>query len=378
MISISLLSGCWRELKERTYDAPKTESEFLAGREPQLRRSTPPMMGGSSIPLREKRILGAIIPDRGNVYFVKATDRIAKLNTVESAFRGVVEQFAVDLETGTPKLELPPGWTLNKLDNSGAGIGLAEMIAEMIVESVEGRIRFTVSKYDLPRDPSMLDEYLLGQINRWRGQVELPAIGVAELRKDLPTIRRNGSEIPAYLFDATGAGAAAASGETLVNPVVPNTSPLPETASSRPPLKLIYTKPEGWELQAARPYREATFKILSGAQEGEVTVSTARDTPVQNAEMWIRQVLPNSDPTTLESLAKKTVADAEPFQSGGKNGKLYTVRGSNLPDARSLMVVSIPMGDGGMSMFVKLNCELRMMEEEKSTFLSFVNSLRWE
>ena len=375
--SIPLFSGCWSELKERTYDAPKIESEFVKGREPQIRRSTPPMMGGSNIPMLEKRILGAIIPDRGNVYFVKATDRIAKLNSVEPDFREVVAQFAIDSETGSPKFDLPPGWSLKLLDNAGAGIGLAEMIAEMLVESPDGRIRFTVSKYDLPRDPAMLDDYLLGQINRWRGQVELPAIGVAELRKDLPTIPRNGAALPAYLFDANGAGANTVA-DAPVNPSVPSESSVSAPVPSRMPLKLVYDKPAGWELQAAKPYREATFKLSKDAKEGEVTLTTARDSPVQNAAMWIDQVLPKSDSATVESLAKKTVEEAEPIQSGGKTGKLYTVRASDQPDARSLMVVSIPMGEGGMSMFVKLNCELRIMEQEKSTFLSFVNSLRWE
>jgi hypothetical protein len=147
---------------------------------------------------------------------------------------------------------------------------------------------------------------------------------------------------------------------------------------TRPALKLVYDKPDGWELQAARPYREATFKLTKDAKVGEVTVSTARDAPVQNAAMWVGQVLPNNEPASLESLAVKTVDEAESFQAGTKTGKLYSIRASDQPEARSLLVVAIPMGSDGMSMFVKLNCELRMMEEEKSTFLSFVNSLRWE
>ena len=210
LCSIVFLSGCWEELKERTYDAPKIESEFVKGREPQLRRTPPmagPMMGGSNIPIREKRILGAIIPDGGSVFFVKATDRVAKLDAAEASFRNVVEQFSFDRTTGSLQFELPAGWTMKSLDNSGAGIGLAEMIAEINFEAPGGRIRFTVSKYDnLPRDPSMFDEYLLGQINRWRGQVEQPAMTVTDL-KSLTTIARKGASMPAYLFDANGAGA---------------------------------------------------------------------------------------------------------------------------------------------------------------------------
>ena len=372
-------SGCWRELKERTYDAPKNESEFVKGREPQPRRALPPIMGSGRIPLDDRRILGAVIPDGGNVYFVKATDRIAQLASAESAFRSVVEQFAIDPGTGVPKLELPQGWTVKQLDNANAGIGLAEMIAEINFEAAAGRIRFTVSKYERPKEKAMWDEYLLSQINRWRGQLELPPITVSELQKELPTIPRQGEPLPAYLFDAQG-GVAEVSSPGPKSPAEPNRQAdvQPSAPPEIPSLKLVYDKPEGWELQPARPYREATFKLTKDAKVGEVTVSTARDAPVQNAAMWISQVLPNNEPTAMESLAIKTVDEAESFQAGTKTGKLYAIRASDQPEARSLLVVAIPMGNDGMSMFVKLNCELRMMEEEKSTFLSFVNSLHWE
>ena len=207
VVLIATLSGCWRELKERSYDAPKIESEFVKGREPQPRRSAPLMMGGSNIPLEDKRILAAVIPDATNVYFVKATDRIAKLASAESEFRSVVAKFAVDPASGAPNFELPNGWSLKLLDNAGAGIGLAEMIAEINFEVAGGRVRFTVSKYDMPRDQAMWDEYLLGQINRWRGQVELPPTTVSDMKRDLPTIPRVGETLPAYLFVAQSAGA---------------------------------------------------------------------------------------------------------------------------------------------------------------------------
>ncbi len=379
LVLVVSFSGCWREPKERTYDAPKIESEFVKGREPQPRRAMPPMMGSGRIPLEDRRILGAVIPDGANVYFVKATDRIEQIASAVSAFRSVVEQFAIDSGTGSPKLELPQGWTLKLLDNANAGIGLAEMIAEINFDAAEGRIRFTVSKYERPREQAMWDEYLLSQINRWRGQLELAPITISELQKELPTIPRQGEPLPAYLFDAQG-GVGGVSPAIPKSPSEPNRQAdvQPSPSPAIPSLKLVYDKPDGWELQPARPYREATFKFIKDAKVGEVTVSTAKDSPVQNAAMWISQVLPNNEPAALESLAVKTVDEAESFQAGEKTGKLYSIRASDQPEARSLLVVAIPMGNDGMSMFVKLNCELRMMEEEKSTFLSFVNSLRWE
>ena len=384
IVLIASLSGCWRDLKERSYDAPKIENEFVKGREPQPRRSAPPMMGGSNIPLEDKRILGAVIPDGSNVYFVKATDRIARLALAESEFRSVVEKFAVDPDSGSPKFELPAGWSLKLLDNSGAGIGLAEMIAEIIVEVADGRIRFTVSKYQMPREQALWNEYLLGQINRWRGQVELPPTNVDDMKRDLPMIPRVGGTFPAYLFVAQSTRASSTTTKDAITAKeAPQNAPTkqPDDASIPPPrspLKLIFDKPEGWEIQAPMPYREATFKVTKDGKEAEVTVSTARDSPVQNAAMWVGQVLSSNDRSKLASLAKKTVDEAEPFQAGKRTAKLYTIRESEQPDARSLLVVSIPMGDNGMSVFVKLNCELRLMEQLKSTFLSFVNTLRWE
>lgn len=185
--------------------------------------------------------------------------------------------------------------------------------------------------------------------------------------------------MPAYLFDANGDGASGSTATPAVStPPVSAEPAIAAPPSARPALKLTYDKPDAWELQPPKPYREATFKVTKEGKEAEITVSTARDIPVQNAGMWLSQTISVNDQATLESLALKTVEQAETLQVGTKTAKLYSIRASDQPDARSLLVVAIPMGEGGMSMFVKLNCELRMMEEEKSTFLSFVNTLRWE
>ena len=385
------LPGCWSDLKERSYDAPKIESEFVKGREPRPARPAAPMMGASRIPLQERRILGAIIPDGGDVYFVKATDRTSQLTEAEGSFRSLVEQFAIDTTSGAPKLELPPQWTLKILDNANAGIGLAEMIAELNFEASAGSIRFTVSKYSRPSDPSAWEEYLLSQINRWRGQLEMPPITTPELKKELPTIPREGSAIPAILFDARGSGANLTSPNStspVASPAastVPPSKPTSEPAASTPPptvspaaLKLVYEKPEHWELQPPRLYREATFKFTKDAKEAEVTIATAIDSPVQNAGMWIGILTQSNDPAVIEPLAIKAVDEAETLQFGSRTGKLYTIRASDQPDARSLMVVALPLDTTGRSMFIKLNCELRTMEQEKATFLGFVDSLRWE
>ncbi len=384
LLPIITLAGCWKELKERSYDAPKIESEFIKVPEPRPPRPAAPMMGASRIPLQERRILGAIIPDGEEVYFVKATDRITQLTEAEASFRSLVEQFAIDAASGAPKLDLPAAWTLKILDNANAGIGLAEMIAEFNFAASAGPIRFTVSKYSRPSDPSAWDEYLLSQINRWRGQLEMPPFTLPELKKELPTIPREGAAIPAFLFDARGSTASAmppspsTSTPPSAKPASEPNAAVPSPVASPSALKLDYKKPEHWELQPPRLYREATFKFAKDSKEGEVTIATAIDSPLQNAGMWISQLLQNGDPASIETLAKKTVEEAETLQVGERTGKLYTIRASDQPDARSLMVVAVPLDATGRSIFIKLNCELQTMEQEKAIFLEFVNSVRWE
>jgi len=94
--------------------------------------------------------------------------------------------------------------------------------------------------------------------------------------------------------------------------------------------------------------------------------------------MWYGQLLKKDEPELQTQLATKTVDEAEDIQAGSRTAKLYTVRASDNADSKALLVAAIPTGEPGMCWFVKLNCDLRMIEEEKSVFLGFVNSLSWE
>jgi hypothetical protein len=143
-------------------------------------------------------------------------------------------------------------------------------------------------------------------------------------------------------------------------------------------LKLVYEKPDSWEIQAAKPFRLATFKIANSERPGEVVVSLAKDSPVPNAEMWFEQVLQRDDKAIIRPLATKSVNEAEEIQAGTRPGKLYSIRSGDEATAPVLLVAAIPTGENELCLFVKLKSDLRTSEEQKSNLLSFVNSLRWE
>lgn len=344
-------------------------------------------MGASEIPLEERRTLAAIIPYPGVAFFLKAVDRIERLNPVESDFRTVVERFSVDPATGTPNMSLPAGWQFKMRETDNDFV-----MADFFVDTgASAPIKFTVSVLGY----SNWDADLLKNVDRWRDQMGLPPTDLETLKKELPAIARDSSPNPAYIFDATAAGVGPQSRKNVPLPSADNapTEPMPPpnappatnepSAVAQPqekePLKITaYTKPDSWTLQEPKPIRLMSFGVTKEDRTAEVVVSWVKDDPISNASMWYQQVLKTEDKSIVDPLAAKSIADAEEIPAGDVTGKLYSIRASDDASASTLLVAAIPTGKDNMCLFVKLKCDLRMAEEEKANLLSFVNSLRWE
>ena len=340
-------------------------------------------MGSSNVPLSERRILGAIIPYPGEAFYLKAVDRIDRLDLVAADFRSVVERFAIDEKTKQPVVQLPPGWTFKMRETDNDFV-----MADILANAASGTpIKFTVSVLGV-KD---WDNDLLQNVDRWRGQLELPPTDLETLKKEMPAVVRESFALPAYIFDATAAGmgpktqaGASVEASNAFLPIQPTESIADPTLSSQlpstmePPKIVSYDKPADWVLQGPKPLRLLNFTITKEDRVGEIIVSWVKHTPLENASLWCQQVLRDADAPTIDALAAKTIEEAEDIPAGKIQGKLYAIRASDDPAAACLLVVAIPTGDDDMCLFVKLKCDLRMSEEEKSNLLSFVNSLRWE
>ena len=349
-----------------------------------------PGMNASSIPIQEKRILGAIFPLNGFGYFLKITDTIDRIEKAREPFDAVVAQFTADPETSTPKFPLPEGWTMQP------GDAIADAKVAISIADGEKPVTMTVTKLAAGTDPADWPTYLREQFNRWRGQLQLSPQSIEELMKDLNEIPRAGSSIPAYVFDQNGAGSsAAASAKTTdptsdasagspasLPPVTPPVSPSSfestrSTATARPELK--YDLPDGWELLPPQSaFRIATLRIKTGGEGNEVVISQAIDSPLENCKMWSEQILKTDDPAVIGPQAEKAVAAAETIQAGDQEAKLYTIRVANDPESIGLFVAVIPSQKSQAPFFVKLKSSNRIADEQKPNLLRFVQSLREE
>jgi hypothetical protein len=350
------------------------------------RNQTPPASG-------PRRILGAVIPLEAGCYFLKATDSPERVEPLLADFYDIVSNFTVQKETGRPDGTLPSGWTMN-LRNDIA-------MAEFVSPESKGSVKFTVTVLGMP-PASDWNSYLLSNINRWRGQLNLPDLDGSTLSDALVTVERAGSVLPGFIFDAVGSGSGgmspasgpASSGIPPARPMPSTNRPpttdapsvssssLPtgtpssanvETRSGRPELQ--YEIPAGWTLVSGSSFRLATFQIASDEGAGEVTVSMAVDNPTANATMWFQTVTRETDESKLKPLVEQSVQTAEKIPSGQRQATLYTIRDSEQPDAPVLLVASIPTDNPELNLFVKLRSDNRVAQAQRASLLQFIHTL---
>jgi hypothetical protein len=349
----------------------------------------PPMMGGSSVPMAEKRILGAIFPLNGAGYFLKITDSITRIEGIKESFPKIVAEFKTDPDSGKPVLDLPAGWEMLP------GDAFAEAKVAIPLAGQDKPAIMTISKLAAPAEESAWPDYLLMQLNRWNGQVAQDNQTLDELMASIQPVPREGSKIPAYIFDKNGSMGKSESPNSLPpsDASSPATVAAPKQDASMPadhgsatetkafdPSTLRYELPEGWEKLPDRAFRIATFRVPGGESQldGEIVISQAVDNPLENSKMWSEQVLKTDDPSILGPKAEETVSRAETIPAGKREAKLYTIRANDEKSGLCLMIAVIPMEGFPTSMFVKLRSTIQLAEQQKSNLLRFIDSMRWE
>ena len=225
-IAIFTQIACEPTPQVRVYETSKSESTFvsgpLSGSVPERTSVKTPKTDSTAGP---RRILGAIIPADQGCYFLKATDSPERLEPLMADLQAIVENFAIDPQTGRPSNPLPEGWIINPRNDIA--------IAELISPDATGKIKFTVTALAMPPIQDW-QGYLLSNVNRWRGQLKLQDLTAETLISSLVEVPRTGASIPSYIFDAVGTGSGAMSPTPPSNPATPTGNPANSAAS--PPL----------------------------------------------------------------------------------------------------------------------------------------------
>ncbi|RMF44496.1 MAG: hypothetical protein D6753_02385 [Planctomycetota bacterium] len=368
----SLMVGCSQEERIRTYRVAKEDQT--------PRRVLEPTSGAPQV------MLGAIIPDKDAAWFFKlqAAPEIARAHRDD--FLAVVESvnFGPD---GRPRWKLPEGWS----ERIEQGITYARL-----TKPSEGLV-LTVTQLPVRTGAGAAEweRYVLDNINRWRGQLGLPAAQWGEIQsllKELPALADG--ERAAYWIELEGQ-AGGGGGPFMGAGRMPGFAPGPGSGESdaRPaesdPAErrsdaasavadagagsLEFDAPAHWQAQDVRgsSMRLAAFRVDRQGQSGEVTLVEAGGDIRANLGIWFGQVGVQPDPGMIDQV----VDSATTVNVNGVAAKVYLVGGSEAGQGEAILVADIPRG--AQSLFVKMKGDAGLVQAEREAFERFVASIQW-
>jgi hypothetical protein len=210
----------------------------------------------------------------------------------------------------------------------------------------------------------------LANINRWRGQVGLAPIAVAELAGTTETFEVDGRECTFVSLVGTGSGqmsgapfAPFASGKAK--------SPPPTAAPSSAAGSLKYEVPKEWTAAPNDAVSTAAFQAVDGGKNVKITISEVGGDLLTNVNRWREQVgLP---PLTMDELAKSV----RKIETLGVTGDYVEAigKGDVKPPETILGVRAVA---GGATWFIKLKGDRDLADREKARFETFVKSLQFK
>lgn len=338
---VACLGGCREEEGIRHYTVPKQSAiDRLANSGDE---------SGSKEAVGRQRMLAAIVLRPSQGWFFKLMGPEDTVNKQTEGFSGFLKSlhFADD---GTPQWSLPEGWRQQP--------GNQFRYATLTI----GDAGLEVSVSSLPRGESDASEYVLNNVNRWRGQLGLADLSPDELQRETTQAELNGDT--ATLVDLVGE----AKDDAMMRAPFASrglAAPRAATGDGETP-RLKYEVPTGWRQEPASGFRKASFRLAEGDLSGEVLVTDldlAAGDLLPNVNRWRGQI--GLEPTTEREMEQRV----EPIDVGTNHGDYIEMLG----DTKATIAVIVKAA--GRAWFIKLTGDRGLVERQRDHFKSFVHSL---
>lgn len=334
-----------------TYTVPKHESIQIPVETPGRQREMP---SGRSAGPQEKspgRMLAALILDDDVSWSLKAM----------SAPDDFPEQAAETFETliKSLKFENPakPTWDLGDqwTEQPGHGMRAANLML--------GSLEFSVIK--LPMRSPDPDEYILSNVNRWRGQLDLPPITLSELRSNVrKVVTSDGHDATVLDIEGMQSGAAMgpmAAGSRSRPNASQTTTPI---ASANPPSSSFSSEPPAtWDVAKPGMMQIATYNIESAGKSAKVSISKAGGDVFQNINRWRGQV-------SLSPLADPSKLNTEDITVSEQPGLLAEIYGES---GQSIVVAMVPAA--APTWFFKLQGDTDVVKDNVASFRKYLTTI---
>ncbi len=332
------LTGCQREEEIVHYRVPRVESAPAA----KIDKSEP------------VRFLGAILPQKDDVWFLKLLGPEAAVTPLEEPFQNFVKSIRFPEKGDAPiTWDLPADWT----QIPGNGLRYATIKIKSDAEPLE----LSVTK--LPGEAKEAGS-VLANVNRWRGQVGLDPIQDADLPKETKTLDVAG--VKATLVNMVGKG-----GGQAMPPFAKAGAGGPKFTAPRAAAedKLNVDLPAGWTEE--KPASSITLKQYVAGKDVRVTITTMGGDGgglALNLNRWRGQIkLPKAGDKELFDLTKFVDLPA---------GKAIAVDMENSKETGTPRIVGMILLRPDATWFLKMTGPSEQVAREKANFETFAKSLR--
>ena len=326
-------------------------------------------------------MLAAIVPAGEQGWFFKISD-------VDTAVIGQVENFesllkTLKIEDGKPVWKTPEGWT----EQGATGMRAATFAISAGGSTTE------CSVIALPNDDPASDEYILPNVNRWRGQLGLAQQSIDEMKASddfhqfdledgttITWVNLSGKvpappgSSPASPSRPATAGASLAAGPSLP----PGHPPTGGATASRPAAggagsptsipEMTFEVPDGWVSGSLKPFRKISWDIDYDGKTAEFYVSSlaaAGSDVAQNVNRWRGQA-------NLKSLSKEELPnEVKEISIGGEAGSIIEISGVK----QSIIGAIVVKDDTGW--FFKLVGDPDAVSHEKDNVRAFLKSVKF-
>jgi len=335
---------------------------------------SPPFAGGGGMKSRKGgRMLAAIVPVGKMGWFFKIEGADAAVTAQEKNFVSLLTSLRI--EEDRPQWQIPASWQ----ELAGTGMRAATF------QIGQGPEKLECSVIPLPATDPGASDYLLANINRWRGQVGLPSISESQLASDLKeadsgevrVLTSGGNiRIPWVNLGGGTGDSDSTSGQPPVRSPGPARVPgaaRPQTgqggAADRTGPGLTYRVPDEWAPAAPRTMVLVGWDVKQDSRSLQIYISrlgAAGSRLVDNVNRWRGQV-------GLKPLpADQVQSSVDTVTVGGSDGHIVEIRGAD----RTIIGAIIVRGDTGW--FFKLQGDPLLATQEKKRFETWLKSVQFD
>ncbi len=319
------------------------------------------------------RMLAAIIPQGKWTWFFKLTGPDNEVAEQQDLFAALLKSVRFVGQPPQPTWDLPDGW--RQLGPSGMRFATIEF------DAGQRKMELTVIPLETRGD---LDQYVLGNINRWRGQ-----LGLAPVTAITPADHDDASaSVQQFkLSDSTlvtlvnlvgqsgGSDAMAAVGgfDMANHPPIGETQVHIPSGSSDDRNEFQYTAPDGWSATKVSGMRRAAFEVIEGDKKVEITVISLPQSGgerLANVNRWRNQI--KLSDTTAEQLDK----ELQKIPLATATGDYVQLVGpADATPRESILAVLTDVS--GSTWFFKLKGDADLAEQQRERFQTFVRSVKF-